>query len=142
MLRNNVVRFALLFLIGAIFGGSAVEVAHRSHDTQVLFNQKLKCQKLTSGYQKSTSMPGIGTIVELIDFVDYSPARSSCIAATRRFMPMGLRAYGVIDVVTQESLWDKTCSDSIPTPPPSPNIPMELRSDCKSKEPSILKARD
>jgi len=105
--------FALVFALGLICGGGGVELYHRSHDEQAMFDQKMRCRALAEEYVKKRTDSGIGAALQRDD---YSPARNSCIAEeTDEIVGTGqiIWSFAIVDVVTGQQLFFTSCHEII-----------------------------
>lgn len=114
MLLRRILLFILVFVIGAACGTLGLETFHRSHDSSVLFERKLKCQSLARDFVKRRTSDFTHSSLQR---ADYSPARASCIAEvndtfTRPDSANPLWSFNVFDVVTGEVLFATSCSDA------------------------------
>lgn len=131
------VRLITVFMIGALVGGIAVELVHRSIDqhSRLVFARKLKCQSLAAAYVKRDDR------ADLVTAVDFSPARDSCVAslmesARPAVLVPGVKmppspeftVYEVRDLISQQGLWSTICNGE------------ECRDNVK--EPQMQKAMD
>jgi hypothetical protein len=106
--------FALVALAGLCLGIASDEVRHvvRDRSRAEVFQQRLRCRSLVDAYAKENSDEYSSLIV---DRVDFSRARNSCIAAISTAMS-GKRGtiwgYETIDLVTGEKLFSGSCAES------------------------------
>jgi hypothetical protein len=108
---HPVLQFALIFVMGMVCGGFIVKLYDRSHEAQLLFARKLKCQTLAAKYaQENTS----GPLITSVERTDYSCVRSSCVAEeTKTLLNPNNEPFlmlGVVDVVSGQSLFAKECT--------------------------------
>ena len=102
--------FALVALVGLSVGAALDEVRHRvrGRNSDEVFQRRMRCRDLAEGYSKKQ----VGDRVNVLDRVDYSPSRNSCIAAISAME--GWAAgwhYETVDVITGETLFSGDCKD-------------------------------
>jgi hypothetical protein len=110
MLRRSL-QFAVVFLLGAACGGIGVEMFNHSHNAQILFERKLRCQTLARTFVRKRSSNLSSASLQR---VDYSPARTSCIAEETDSTPgpdFTLWSFNVVDVVTGEVIFATPCKE-------------------------------
>jgi len=100
--------------IGALVGAAGMQTAHVINDRHELFAQRLRCKALADKYVKEHSSPHFSVI---IDRVEFSASRSSCIASTAEQIG-DVRApalswdwtYEVVDLLNGETIAMLPCS--------------------------------
>jgi hypothetical protein len=106
----------LCVLVGALVGAAGVRGAHLISDrnSRELFGQRLRCRGLAEEYVKEHSTPHYTVVV---DHVEFSRSRSSCIAATdeqigdvRNLSISWDLTYKVVDLLTGETINTLRCS--------------------------------
>jgi len=105
-------QFALVFVVGLLFGGGGTEAYHKSHDAQAIFQQRVRCRNLAEEYVKKRVESGVGATLQRDD---YSPQRNSCIAEETDEMPgtQSMWSFAVVDVLTGQQLYFDTCHEII-----------------------------
>ncbi len=112
-------KFTIMALIfGIVLGAASTEGIHfyrQSYDSRI-FQQRARCRAVADAYVKKntdlsdSSLTGSSVILEK---VDYSPARNSCVAELNStyFAPGGgLKFYSVQDLLSGESLFTVDCN--------------------------------
>ena len=101
---------------GILLGGTAVEIYHRTSQAQKKesFNQRMRCNSLGKKYAESQSSSfGRASNVYVLDLVDYSESRNSCLAElTHQLSVPGSKDWSIVEIVdltTQESLKLEPC---------------------------------
>jgi hypothetical protein len=101
---------------GILVGGFAVEMFHRSSQALIreTFNQKMRCNGLGKKYAESQSSSfGLTGNVYVLDLVDYSESRNSCVAELTHELSIpghkGISLIEIVDLTTQESLKIEPC---------------------------------
>lgn len=100
--------------VGALVGAAGVQIAHiiSDRDGRELFGQRLRCKTLADKYVKEKVSPYYLVVVDRIEF---SRSRSSCIAATHeQFGPVQKSSsdwtYKVVDLLSDEDINMMFCS--------------------------------
>jgi len=100
--------------VGALVGAAGVQTVHVIRDRHELFGQRLRCKVLADKYVKQYSNPHYFVIV---DHIEFSYSRSSCVAATAEQMgdvhDPALSwdwTYKVVDLLNGETLTMLPCS--------------------------------
>ena len=116
MSRRIWIFVTVLLISGILLGGISVEVYHRTSQVRrrETFNQKTRCNSLGKKYAESQSASfGLATNVYVVNLVDYSESRNSCIAElTNRLSVPGHKDASMVEIVdltTQESLKIEPC---------------------------------
>jgi hypothetical protein len=88
-------------ILGVAIGLGAAAIYNRK--SAALFANRVHCRTIAEGYiTKSVSSP-------MLDKVDFSPARNSCVAAMQSHY-LGFWNYEVADVVSNETLFTESCN--------------------------------
>jgi len=76
-------KIAIVALIGGIFLGAAAtesfDAYRQSRDSQA-FQERLRCKAAADAYVKQENSSDPDRVFWMLDKVDYSPARNSCVA--------------------------------------------------------------
>lgn len=90
-------------VLGAATGVSSSVIYYRRR--AALFANRVRCRTIAEEYLKnSVSSP-------LLEQVDFSPDRNSCVASTFAVY-LGEYRYDVVDVVSNENLFSESCDDA------------------------------
>jgi hypothetical protein len=107
----------LSVILGVLLGGIAVEMYHHTSQAhkRESFNQRMRCNNLGKKYAESQSSSfGLASNVYILDLVDYSESRNSCIAELTYVMSVpeqkNYSMVEIVDLTTQESLKIEPCS--------------------------------
>jgi hypothetical protein len=104
--------FALTALIGLGIGVGSDEVLHafRERKSAEFFQQRIRCRHLADNYANKESSDFNSF---LIDKVDFSPVRNSCIASASRVRAIPNNGpewtYQTVDIVTGEVFFIRSC---------------------------------
>jgi hypothetical protein len=102
------------FLVGVLVGTGSVEAFHmiRDRNHRQVFEEKIRCKGLAEVYVKSNSEDESFVLLER---VDYSPARNSCIASALEVHEPGHGSsehYRVVDLLSGETLYKGFCNNN------------------------------
>lgn len=107
-------REILLVGIGVVIGAGLVQTVHtlRRHPKAVMFEMRLCCKNLAAAYARNP--PDSSEMA--VEHAEFSPARNSCLAST--FTVAGkhheVEKFGVVDVVSEERIFDASCNSLDP----------------------------
>ena len=102
-------RITVVFVIGILCGGLAVEAGHifRDGHRHEVFEERLRCKALAEAYVKGQSEEPY----TMLERVDFSPSRNSCIAAIHKVtFPHSDQTFNVVDVISGEVLSHSWCA--------------------------------
>ncbi len=119
---NKPWQFVLGALLSLCVGAALDEALHmarnrkseaRDRDSNELFQRRLRCKSEADAYARRSS-EGNSTFM-LVEKVEFSPARHSCIGAFARAMSgrrVTLYSYEAIDILTGETLYSGECAEN------------------------------
>lgn len=116
-------KFTLVVLVSLSVGAGLDEALHVTRDRKArtanqvsneAFRQRLECKRLADDYVQNNSDDHTRL---LLDRVDFSPSRHSCIVAlSRTSSGHGITLYGydTVDILTAETLFSGECNENDP----------------------------
>ena len=119
MMTRKITIMALMLIAGIVLGAAATEgfnvyrQSHdsyrQSHDSQI-FQERLRCNAVADAYVKEKSTNPESFLL-ILDKVDYSPARNSCVAELERvYISAPLETENVQDLLSGETLFSANCT--------------------------------
>ena len=110
MMTRKITIMALI--AGIVLGVEATEgfnIYRQSHDSQI-FQERLRCNAVADAYVKEKSTNPESFLL-ILDKVDYSPARNSCVAELERvYISAPLETENVQDLLSGETLFSANCT--------------------------------
>jgi hypothetical protein len=123
MTMKRLWKFVLVLIVGLCLGAGVVETLHVIKDRKAkadtqnsdgAFQRRLQCKHLADDYVTRNSDDHTSL---LLDRVDFSPTRHSCIVALSRTSSghgITLYSYDTVDILTAETLFSGECDENEP----------------------------